>query len=401
MTAFTSAASTGPGLERELLARLGLTARANALEIQTAHDDLVEYLERAPSDLRAWARREIESVDEAYALLSDPTADLAAIAASRAPATAAATPATAKPFTAGMAPVADDDYVEELDPDAGRTRRARRAPATAGSSSLSPAQPAASRNGLITRLAIVGVAIVGIAAVVVVGFNFGGGGGGVPGIDGTPAPESSVGAQADPAQVAALMKKISENPNDVATLQQLGDLYFQTGDYETAGGWMEKILAVEPANVTARLALGAALFNSGKATEAETQWRQVLAVDPKNVEAHYDLGFMYLAQEPPDTAKVRAEWNEVIAIAPDSDIAKTVATHLQSLDASPSPGASAGASPAASGPPAPSGSAAPIASASPSAAASPAASAAPSAAASPAAATPAAATPTPVGSPAP
>jgi cytochrome c-type biogenesis protein CcmH/NrfG len=183
----------------------------------------------------------------------------------------------------------------------------------------------------------------------------------------------------DQAQVAALMKKISENPNDVATLQQLGDLYFQTGDYETAGGWMEKILGVEPRNVTARLALGAALFNSGKAADAEKQWRQVLEIDAKNVEAHYDLGFMYLSQDPPDMAKVKAEWNEVIAIAPDSAIAKTVATHLKSLDASPAPSGAAG-SPGASGAPS---------------------SAAPSTAAPSAAASPAAATPTPAGSPAP
>jgi hypothetical protein len=61
MTSPMTTATTGPELERELLARLGLTSRANSLEIQTAHDDLVEYLERAPADLRAWARREIEA----------------------------------------------------------------------------------------------------------------------------------------------------------------------------------------------------------------------------------------------------------------------------------------------------------------------------------------------------
>ena len=390
MTPTTSTATTGPELERELLARLGLTSRANSLEIQTAHDDLVEYLERAPSDLRAWARREIEAADEAYALLSDPNVDFAAIAASRAPAPVPAVPVAATvAATKKSVPVADDEYIEELDPDAGRTRKARRAAAAAGPAGTgSPTGAGSGRNGLLTRLAIIGVAVVGIAAVVVVGFNVGGGGSGVPGINGTPAPESSAAAQVDQAQVAALMKKISENPNDVATLQQLGDLYFQTGDYETAGGWMEKILAVEPRNVTARLALGAALFNSLKATEAEKQWRQVLEIDPKNVEAHYDLGFMYLAQEPPDMAKVKAEWNEVIAIAPDSDIAKTVKQHLGSFDASPAP---SGASPSGAA-------ASPGASGAPSSAA--ASSAAPSAAPS-AAASPAASTPTPAGSPAP
>jgi hypothetical protein len=83
----------------------------------------------------------------------------------------------------------------------------------------------------------------------------------------------------------------------------------------------------------------------GKLAEAETAWRQVLAIDPKSVEAHYDLGFMYLSKNPPDLANVRKEWNEVIAIAPDSDIAKTVATHLKSLDGSPAPSTAPSATP--------------------------------------------------------
>ena len=90
----------------------------------------------------------------------------------------------------------------------------------------------------------------------------------------------------------------------------------------------------------------------------------MLAADAKNVEAHYDLGFMFLSKNPPDLVNVRAEWNEVIAIAPDSDVAKTVATHLKSLDGSPAPSAGSSAGPAVS--PAPSGDATPAPSVAPS-----------------------------------
>ena len=70
---------------------------------------------------------------------------------------------------------------------------------------------------------------------------------------------------------------------------------------------------------------------------------------------------MYLSANPPDVANVKVEWNEVIALAPDSDVAKTVATHLKSLDAAASPAASGGpgSSPAPSGSPAPAVTAAP------------------------------------------
>lgn len=155
----------------------------------------------------------------------------------------------------------------------------------------------------------------------------------VPGISGKPSNAPSASATAvDSTKVAALMKAISANPKDVTSLQSLGDLYFQAGDYKTAAGWEQKILDVSPKNITALLALGASQFNLGDTVAAEKNWQQVVTINPRQVEAHYDLGFLYLSKEPPDMAKVRAEWNKVVEIDPNSDVAKSVKQHLQSLN---------------------------------------------------------------------
>lgn len=339
-------------LENELLARLGLSARASSQDVETAHDELVRFLESAPHELRSWAQREVAAADEAYALLSDPTTDPAR---------------QSDPIAIGRTPVAaplpvddEEEHFEEfeaIDREPPKTRGARREvdrQSRAASHQAAAGRPGTSgRSRLIRRLAIGAAVVVGAVVVGVAGYSLGAPS--VPGFTGTPAPEASGAAQIDQAKIAELMKKLQANPTHIPTLQAIGDIYFQTGDYNTAGTWMEKIIAIDPRNVTARLALGAALFNLGKAPDAEKQWRQVLTVDPNNVEAHYDLGFMYLSQNPPDVANVRAEWNRVIEIAPDSDVAKTVAMHLQSLEGSPtpsrvaSPAASPSASPTASG----------------------------------------------------
>jgi hypothetical protein len=49
--------------------------------------------------------------------------------------------------------------------------------------------------------------------------------------------------------------------------------------------------------------------------------------------------------------KVKAEWNKVIEIAPDSDIAQTIKQHLDSLAALPSASTGASAAPATSAAP--------------------------------------------------
>ena len=303
-------------LEAVLLARLGLSTSASAQEVEAAHDAIVEFLASAPPDLRSWTRAQVDSADEAYALLSDPTVDRSArIETPSEPTARAAAPAPAPVDSA----------------------------ASRGSAGSLPA-PQAHRG--LRRLAIGAAAVVGIVAIAIIVFNFNGGTG-VPGVNGSPAPEAAASSGVDPAQVAPLMEKIQQNPKDVASLQALADLYYQGGDYATSRTFLQKIIALDAKNLVALLALGATEYNLGDATAAEKQWRAVLSLDDNNVDAHYYLGFMYLTQEPPDMANVRLEWDKVVAIAPDSDIAKSVSQHLASLTSSPAPSGTTGA-PAAS-----------------------------------------------------
>jgi tetratricopeptide (TPR) repeat protein len=351
-------------MENELLARLGLGRDANTQDIEAAHDDVIAYLESAPAGLRDWAKHEIAAADEAYALLLDPTAELPAetVIVATAPAVLpAAAPAPAR--TAAVAPAAasaavadepvDDEEAEILADEPVPTRPVRKGAARAAAvPAAAPVADNTARNRLLTRLAVVGAGLVGVAVLVIAVYSFGGGGSGVPGMNGTPAPESQAGAGdqggVDTAAVGALMQQLQANPNDTAVMQQLADVYYQGGDFATAGTFFDKIIAVEPENVSALLGRGATAYNVGNSAGAEKDWRAVIAIDPKNQDAHYYLGFMYLDSETPDMEKVKAEWNAAIAIAPDSDIAKTIQQHLDSLAALPSASTGATAAPGAS-----------------------------------------------------
>ena len=51
---------------------------------------------------------------------------------------------------------------------------------------------------------------------------------------------------------------------------------------------------------------------------------------------HYDLGFLYMTTK--QTDKMKAEWDLVVKLAPDSNYAKTVQSHVGSVTASPAIG---------------------------------------------------------------
>jgi tetratricopeptide (TPR) repeat protein len=287
----------------ELLGRLGLRANASDQEVEAAHDELVEFLELAPQEMKSWAAARTIDVDELFALLSGPEQDLISPAA----------------------------QIVTTAPD--RADVGFRASAV----SASPA-PA---DGWPWRTLLVW-AMLPLLVAVVLGVYWAGKDSVVPATSGTPTSSATTASGAptpvpvDQAKVAALMGKIGANPKDIAALQSLGNIYFAAADYANASTWEQKILAFDPKNQEALLALGATQFNSGNAAQAKKAWLVAAGLYPKSAEAHYDLGFLYSSQTPPDKVNMTAEWNKVIAIDPTSELAKSVASHLNSSTPTPS-----------------------------------------------------------------
>ena len=293
-------------LRNELLGRLGLRENASDADVETAHNGLVEFLELAPREVQSWATARTTDVDEAFALLSGPEQDLVA-----------AIP---------MAAMAQDGPVKTSQPPAA-------APTAPGAFATLAANEPLRKKIVWAAMPLLVVAVV--FAVFQMGKSD------VPGFSGKPTGQETTAASGpaavDQAKVAALMQKITANPKDVASLQGLGDLYFAATDYKNASVWEQKILAVDPKNKVALISLGAAQFNLGNAAEAKKHWLFAAELYPNEAEVHYDLGFLYMSATPPDTANMQAEWAKVVAIDPNSALAKTVATHLKA----PAPTASA------------------------------------------------------------
>ncbi len=278
-------------VRRELLSRLGLPPDATDRDVEAAHRAAVAVLEHAPEDQRAWAKDQLSEVEAVWSLLTEDPA----------------------PAPAPMALDGDD------------------------------APPAAALPRSRSKIAWVAAGLV-----VMVGAAFGvhtmSNASSVPGITGAPDVSASSSAPAlDMKKVSDLMQKITTNPKDVASYAALASLYFQAGDYKNSAQFSSEVVKLDPKNATGWVGLGAAQFNQGDSKNAEKSWLKAAAIAPKNAEAHYDLGFLYLSSATPDLAKVRAEWQRVIAIDPTSDIAKNVQTHLKSLTtATPAPASSSG-----------------------------------------------------------
>jgi Tfp pilus assembly protein PilF len=194
-----------------------------------------------------------------------------------------------------------------------------------------PARARRSSRPSPTRRLALGTLMLLVAVAVVVGvYELGSGKGG--GSAQTSEASANSLSPAQEARIAGLMQKLRSKPKDPAVLVQLGNAFFGARDYKSASEWMQRALAADPKNVNARLALGAAQFNLGNEADAKRQWLRAVAMDPKSVEAYYDLGFLYVSGKRPDLAKAKEMWGKVIALSPNSPVAKTVVMHLKSLE---------------------------------------------------------------------
>jgi len=135
----------------------------------------------------------------------------------------------------------------------------------------------------------------------------------------------------DTARVAELMKSAQADPTNPETLFELGETFFQAGEWQSSLDWFTKLIEVEPTNVHALTDIGTSQYNLGSTEDAKATWLKVNEIAPDDPQVHYNLGFLYANSEPQDLDAAREEWSLVIQLAPDSDLAQTVKLHLDGL----------------------------------------------------------------------
>lgn len=283
MTARKTSSTGKARLRPTVLTGLGIDEATDPAEVETTTASVLDYLAAAPPELAGWADAQASQVREAAGALS-----------------------------VGAVLHRDDDVAEQQTPamvahTPAPPRRRRRL-------SISPALLAL----IFIPLLIWGV--YQLDAQPDTGPN-----------SATAASPTATAPGPDPQLVKSLEARVEKNPKDYAAMSELGKLAIASGDFRGAATWQQQILADRPNDADARLALGVALFNAGDLQGAETQWTRVTTAAPNEAEAWYNLGFLYLSEKDPDMAKVERTWAKVVELDPDSNLAKTVESHLSEI----------------------------------------------------------------------
>lgn len=90
---------------------------------------------------------------------------------------------------------------------------------------------------------------------------------------------------------------------DVGTNNELGNLFFKLGNYETAKFVFEKAIRGDPENSILLSNYGIAAQYNKETTLAETYYKKALEKDKKNAGAYYQLATLYVTDKPDEAVK--------------------------------------------------------------------------------------------------
>ncbi|CAM2920436.1 tetratricopeptide repeat protein [Actinomyces slackii] len=291
-------------------------------------EELRAFLAGAPESLRGWAEEQLAGLEAPQGGQDGEPAD----------------PATTDEAAAarGGSPEDAADIEDILDED--------EAPVPQSAAASAPVESSLQQRTGVSRINLLLVVLLTAAVVIIIQQR---GQGSEPASPMMPSDHPSISSTADPAAMAEMdaaqpvdrereteLKAAAEaDPNDTESRQELGVMYINAALYEDAIPYFQQILDVDPDNVQALLAIGVAEYQSSDYDSAETHWRRTAELDPTAAEPWYNLGFLYMAQDPPKPDQARECWSKVIEVAPDSTMAASVRTHLEQIGtAAPSAG---------------------------------------------------------------
>ncbi len=159
--------------------------------------------------------------------------------------------------------------------------------------------------------------------------------GGAPnGVGGGTPPQAQTGGPPAPVQrlLTDLRGRLQRNPNDLAALVNLANLYFDAGKYAQAIVYYKRALALDPDNPDTRTDYATALHGEDRDLEALAQLRIVLDKRPAFAEALFNEGIV--ANAIGRRTEAVSAFKAFLRVAPHDQRAGDARTALQNLGTS-------------------------------------------------------------------
>lgn len=155
---------------------------------------------------------------------------------------------------------------------------------------------------------------------------------------GTPAPAQEASAKDVQEElrdrIAGIEKMLAVNPNNLEALTQLGNDYFDTGNFAKAVEAYQKALQLNPQQADVWTDLGVSYRRINNPAEAAKAFRKAQETDPTNAASLFNLGLV-LRDDLKDPQGALQAWEKFLSQFPDSPHAVMVRPWVKQLKEQP------------------------------------------------------------------
>jgi len=152
------------------------------------------------------------------------------------------------------------------------------------------------------------------------------------------APAAAASAQALPPLDARLVSDLEQQanarPTDAAVRVQLGNLYYDGERFDAAIPWYLAALALDSSLIEASTDLAVCYYYTNQVDQALAQLDRSLEIDPRHAKTLLNQGIIR-AFGREDLAGATASWEQVVAIAPNSEEGQRARQLLDGLQGHP------------------------------------------------------------------
>jgi cytochrome c-type biogenesis protein CcmH/NrfG len=117
-------------------------------------------------------------------------------------------------------------------------------------------------------------------------------------------------------QAEPLLARLQTDPKNADLLNQIGNVYRISHQFETAASYYNRSLQVNPKNVGARTDLASCMYYQGDVDGAITQLEKSLTYDPKHAGTLFNLGLIRWKGKG-DAAGAVASWEKLLQYYPN------------------------------------------------------------------------------------
>jgi cytochrome c-type biogenesis protein CcmH/NrfG len=147
---------------------------------------------------------------------------------------------------------------------------------------------------------------------------------------GVPQAQEGESRAVNPAEILKLEATVKTEPGNVQALIMLGNLYFDSNQYQKAADTYERALTIQPNDADVRTDLGIMYRSLKKYDAAVREFKEAAKIDPTHKNSRFNLGIV-LENDKKDIQGATAAWEDFLKVEPTGERASFAKKELGEL----------------------------------------------------------------------